>query len=214
MWNRDNSESEAASQLVNKQEIDQIVSEVQSVETDAKVFQVTDPATYLLAAECIKNTKLGWLEAEAARKMEVAPIDAQRKEVQAKYKAVLDPCDRTIETLKGKLLEYRTKVDAAMREAQDKAAELIASGDSAEGRRLLEQAASMLVEAQGINPKTLWRFRVTDLAAVDRKFLMLDEKKVQAIVSATKKECALAGIEAYPETILEVRLGDEEVGHG
>ena len=49
-------------------------------------------------------------------------------------------------------------------------------------------------------PRTIWKYRVTDLDKVPRKFLKADDVKIGKLVRALGKEADIPGVEVYPET--------------
>lgn len=87
-----------------------------------------------------------------------------------------------------------------------RAAELEKEGDKQAAEELIEapiEVAPVVVpkaEAPaGISYRDVWKYRVTDESKVPREYLVLDDKKVGAVVRALKGEAKIAGIEVYAE---------------
>ena len=65
----------------------------------------------------------------------------------------------------------------------------------------------------GVTTRNTWKYVVEDLSQVPREFLMLDEKKVTAVVKAMKGQTAIPGIRAFEEASIAVKrsgAGDDE----
>ncbi len=59
----------------------------------------------------------------------------------------------------------------------------------------------------GVSTRRIWKWRLKDSAAVGRTYLMVDEKKVGAIVRSLGPDAAgtVGGIEVYPDTVVAGR---------
>ncbi len=57
----------------------------------------------------------------------------------------------------------------------------------------------------GLAKRTFWRYVIIDAERIPREYLMPDKVKIGQVVRAMKSTSNIAGIEAYPETILAVR---------
>lgn len=58
----------------------------------------------------------------------------------------------------------------------------------------------------GISYRDVWKYRVLDDTKVPREYLMLDERRIGAVVRALKGETKIAGIEAYSEKTVAGRI--------
>lgn len=54
----------------------------------------------------------------------------------------------------------------------------------------------------GINTREVWKFEVTDPAAVPREYLSVDESKIRKVVGALKGDTRIAGVRVYSEKAL------------
>lgn len=89
------------------------------------------------------------------------------------------------------------------------AIELEAQGDKQGAEAVLNNPAPVAVhvpavvlptqvpKAEGVSGSKVWKYRVTDEAAIPREYLMVDEKKLGQIVRALKDKTSIPGIEAY-----------------
>lgn len=140
----------------------------------------------------------------------------------AKKKKFSEPIQDARKIIKGKLDVYE-RAQEAIREEQERklqseakkqaeeralAAALAAEkdGDKQTSDAIMQEPVTVPVVAVAkFTPKTQtvlttwWKFRVTDLMAVPREYLMLDEVKTGQVVRALKAQTKIAGIEAYSE---------------
>ena len=65
--------------------------------------------------------------------------------------------------------------------------------------RAVQVAAPPKVTAAGTSFRTVWRFKVVDLAQVPREYMILNEQMVGALARSTKGAMAIPGIEIYEE---------------
>jgi len=56
-----------------------------------------------------------------------------------------------------------------------------------------------LGKMRGVGESEIWKFEITDAAAIPREFLMPDEKKITGVVKAMRGETKIPGIRIYPE---------------
>ena len=61
--------------------------------------------------------------------------------------------------------------------------------------------AAPIVQPEGFTFVVMWKFRIVDATKIPRQWLMLDEKKVQKQIEATKMQTAIEGIQVYEEKI-------------
>ena len=139
---------------------------------------------------------------EAARK-ERERIDAQAREVERKA---------------------REKAEADRRAADEAAA----AGRAEEAARLAERAATTEAKAAekvealevraatvvapiiqreppkvaGISTREVWKFRISNAAAVPREYCAIDEARIRKVVAALKGDTAIPGVEVYAERVM------------
>lgn len=106
------------------------------------------------------------------------------------------------------------QLDAAASKSEQKA-ERIAEQGQAKADELTAQAAAVVpvvipqaeTRVPGKSKRTMWKFKVADPAKVDRRFLMIDEKKIDGVVKALKKDAVevVGGIEVWEEDDLSIK---------
>ncbi len=92
--------------------------------------------------------------------------------------------------------------EAAALQEQIEAARLATENairDTAMAPRQVQVAAPPKVTAAGTSFRTVWKFRVLDLAQVPREYMILNEQMVGALARSTKGAMAIPGIEIYEE---------------
>ena len=146
------------------------------------------------------------------------------KSLVAKKKTYAQPIEAARRIIKTKLIEWqeieekkRLEDEAALRAQARKRAddEALARAQEAQDEGQHEKADAIISEPAELPaivipkdlPKTSttiqtrWDYRVTDMAAVPREFLMLDTVKLGQVVRAMKGETRIAGIEAYSKKV-------------
>ena len=61
------------------------------------------------------------------------------------------------------------------------------------------------VKAEGVSSRTIWRYRIVDLALVPRSYLMPDDKRIGQVVRAMGASTNIPGIQPYAERIVSAR---------
>lgn len=54
-------------------------------------------------------------------------------------------------------------------------------------------------KTQGVSGAVLWKFKITNEAQIPREFLVVDEKKIGAVVRAMRGKTSIPGVAVYPE---------------
>lgn len=127
------------------------------------------------AERVVKTAMLTWRAAERRRAAEAqrAADDAARKDAEARQ------------------LE---EAAAAERAGDHAAAEALAAAPTFVPPVLV---APTIPKVEGISARKTWDFRVTNLAAVPREYLLLDAVKVRKIVQAMGAQTAIPGVEVF-----------------
>lgn len=116
--------------------------------------------------------------------------------------------------------EQQRQAEAAARKAEEdrmlaeaQAAE--AAGEKEEAQAIIEQpvqAPVVIVQSttpklEGVSFRENWTFQITDETKIPREYLIVDTKKIGAIVKAMKGQAAIPGVRAYAEKIVSGRAG-------
>lgn len=102
----------------------------------------------------------------------------------------------------------REEAEADERERRAAAAkELRKAGEKEAAKAIIAAPLVVAVAPAPIAPKSAavnmverWKFDITDAAAIPRKYLMVDEKMIAAVVKAEKGLCTIPGVRVYSET--------------
>lgn len=155
---------------------------------------------------------------------------ATHKEMLAAKKKHADPLLQAERAVKRGIGDYQTE-QRRLREIEQRRLQEIAYKEEEE-RRLAEaaqleqegetEAAEELIsepivappvvlpketKVAGVSTRTVYKWRLRKLAFVPQEYLMLDEKKINAVVRAMGAQTAIPGIEVYPENVVAARAG-------
>ena len=135
------------------------------------------------------------------------------KAVCAAEKKHLEPLTKAEGVVKAKMADYIETREAALRKAQEDALVSMAAaveeaGDSAMADAIVGQTVTVAkAEVEGMSYRKAYDFTITDPNAVPREYLMLDEKKVGAVVRAMGKAANIPGITVVEKTVISARKG-------
>lgn len=142
-------------------------------------------------------------KAEETARKERERIEAQAREAErkAQEKAAADRRAADEAAAAGRAAEA-AKLRAAAVATEEKAA--------AKAEALAVQASTVVApvihreppRVSGINTREVWKFEVTDPAAVPREYLSVDESKIRRVVGALKGDTKIAGVRVYSERAL------------
>lgn len=110
---------------------------------------------------------------------------------------------------KARELEQRAAAERAAGNARA-AARLETRAEVAQDRAASVVAPTFVAETpkvKGVSGRRVWKYRVKDANLVPREYLMLDDKKIGAVVRAMRKDTNIAGIEVYDEPDLSASRG-------
>lgn len=116
-------------------------------------------------------------------------VVAARKELKAAEAAMTPEARRVIE-----------EAEAARRAAEAAEAEAEMTPDIP-----IIATAPTAPAVQGASVRTVWRWRVVDISAVPREYMLIDERKIGALVKNLKAKHGIPGIEAFEESVVAVR---------
>lgn len=179
---------------------------------EANLF-ITDDATLASGADIQKVIKTQIKKADETRKEYVGPLNAVVKKINADFKAMVEPLQRSSVSLGGKMTAYVREKDRLEQERQRKLAreaeeralkeaeELQAAGREGEAEIALEQGAMAvdLVKERKPAPvrgdygsvastRKTWTFELEDLYSVPYKYLLLDEAEIRSTIRIRVRE--------------------------
>lgn len=204
------------------------VAESDTVASAALTFTIKTGVQYVDANDELGRIKSAQKRLETLRTTITKPLNEALRAANDFFRAPAERLATAERSLKSAMIafqneqeriqrEQQAKVEAAARkererlEAQARKAE--AAGKVEKAQQLEEQAATVvapIIETEapkvvGLAQRDVWKFEVTDPAAVPREFLIVDEKKLRAFVTAMKGDAKVAGVRVWSEKTLASR---------
>ena len=95
----------------------------------------------------------------------------------------------------------KAEIERVQREAEKEAAlRAKATGQPVQATVIFTAPAPTVARTQGVGYVPEWGFRITDESLIPREYLLVDEKKIRAVVKAMKKLTNIPGIEPVEGT--------------
>lgn len=160
----------------------------------------------------IKRWHEGHKAAVADKKATVQPL----LDAEAIYKTNISKWVQEQERIR---LEAQRKADeeARKREEEARLALAIEAEQNGASKETTEEILNMPIQmvaptvaptfnqAEGVSTRKYWKWRLVDESRIPRNFLMVDEKKINAIVRSMGPKAGIPGIEVYRDTGITVR---------
>lgn len=214
---------------INDARSNEIVADADHAFQVAQAYVIDGPEMHEMGLKESQHINARIKQIEEHRVFLKAPVLEQGRRIDAFFKV---PIDRLTEARKiilcatgtwrrlqdERAAEERRKAEAAARvererlqkEAEDKAAALIAEGKTEEAEAI--QAVVPIVvptmptvpavqKVAGISYRTDWKFRVVDAALVPEEFKIVNEKALTALAKSTKGTKKVPGVEFYSEEV-------------
>lgn len=217
--------NDVANDLTSKPEVREIIQTTDTLLAVGTSYAVVTAADYQVAGEELKRVKDAQKKLDELRRGMTRPLDAAKKAIMDFFRGPEEKLARAEAGIKRAMLTYSEAEEKKRREAQARAEEAArkererleaqaakaAAAGKVEKAAILEQAAAATVapiavpepaKVAGVSMREVWKFEVVDPAAVPREFLVVDEKKIGAIVKALKGDTNIAGIRVYVEKTL------------
>jgi hypothetical protein len=192
--------------------------------SEAEDLKVTDQATFDQAAEMLKTIKAYLAEVKKVTAPVVAATHAAWKAALAQQQGLAGKAEEAERILKygakgnaitpeptsiaGYQKAEKAKADAAkaemdriQREAEAQArAQAKATGAPVQAVVVFTPPPPQVPKAAGVAFTPQWGFEITDAALIPREYLMVDEKKIGAVVRAMKAQTNIPGVKAIEGT--------------
>jgi DNA polymerase III alpha subunit (gram-positive type) len=213
----------------------ELVKRTKSYELEVNKVTIEDNTQRANAVELGKKLNGLKKDLDNERLNQTRPIEAAADEIRDCYKPITGMCETMVKTLKDSILKFdqeeRRKADEAARIAQLKAEEearkererlaklaekQIDSGKVEKAEETIskmENVAPVVVpiytppiqKQKGESTREYWKFEVIDDKLIPRKYLMVDTKKIQGVVSSLKGETEIPGVRVYSEKSMSFR---------
>lgn len=200
-------------------EVVQLTGEASSLEVraDALILETdvdATEATNILGFIATAKKKL-----EEKRTFFVKPLNEQVKNINNLFKVYNQPLDNADSTLRRKVLAYRQEQNRKRKEEEERLRKLAEKEQQriekkAEKKGLpapppmvmpVVQSAPKTIRATlgSASTKTVWDFKITDESLIPREYLVVDEKKIRAVVKAGIRN--IPGVAIFQNEQLAVR---------
>lgn len=197
---------------------------VSPVVQKAKAFAITDNASNEAAAEFLKSIKGSQKQVKdffAESKQKAAEA---HKAICANENSMLKPLQESEALLKDKMSAFwqaqeRIRIEAERKAAEEAekintaALEALENGDEEKAQRLAMESSMKAAEVQvsapqkvsGISVREVWKWEVTDINAVPREYLVVNEQALNGIAKSAKDSLKVPGIRFYAEKSIAAR---------
>lgn len=156
---------------------------------------IKDQTDYASAVDTLKEIKSRIKALEDERKAITRPLDASKKRVMDLFKPVVTSYQTAEKKIKSALVTYDTEQEKKRQEEARKLAELQAKAE-AEGIEC-DLTISEPERPQGISYREDWKFEITDVNSLPRKYMVPDEKTLSEIARSTKGLVEIPGVKFY-----------------
>ena len=168
-------------------EIQLIEKQVPDIIQKATALQVTTELESKYANDLAAACKKAIDKVEDRRKFFVKPLNNHIKSINEEFKKITEPLTETLNILKGKMLIYcqgvREKEEKDIKERTE-----IVNGLLGDETPIPEPIKTQVRSSLGMaHTKKVWTWEITDETKIPREFLMIDEKKINAIVRTNTK---------------------------
>lgn len=148
-----------------------------------------------IAADELRAVKKLAKEIEEQRKEAVAPLNEAVKAINALPKPAQEILAKAESIFKSKMAEFS--------DAQRQIAATVV--DKETGVEVILAGSTEKPQADGISTRTVWNFSITDPSLIPREYMLVDEKKIAAVVRAMKGDTAIPGVTVYADTQIAAR---------
>lgn len=171
-----------------------------------RIAKMDGPDGYRVATESLKELERKSRSLLDRRQALTKPLDESKKRIIALFKPAQDRLDKAIAVLRSAIAKHDAAAQERLRVATDESAKQIAVGNIQAAMAIASQAAAEAEApaAEGISKRTIWRFEITDEAALPREYLVPDEKRIGQVVRALKQDTKIPGVRVFAETIVAV----------
>ena len=207
------------------------VSDIMTLVDGLMELKVTNQATSTKAGFALKTLKGGRRDLEDLRKQLTKPLDDEKKAVMGAFAPRIEIFDKAISHLDSELKCWLQR-ERERQEAERKKAEEEAKAQQLAEQERLTEAAKQAEEAwdfqkaeelkeksetvrvpvaiipekrpliRGLQERKKYGFKVVDVNAIPREFLIPDEKALGELARSTKGQAVVPGIEFFEEAII------------
>lgn len=211
--------------IASNPEVKELAAQTDQLLQIATTYRVTSPVEYENAGEELKKVKAAAKRLDEIRKSMTKPIDMAKKAIMDFFREPEAKLQRAEAGIKRAMIAYADEQERIRREEQRKAeeaarkerekleaqaAKALASGKVEKAEQLEQRAATVVApvinreppKVAGVNTREVWKFEITDAAAVPREYCSPDEKKIRGVVQALKGDAKIPGVRVWSEKSL------------
>lgn len=159
--------------------------------------KITDTPTYESAAGRLREIKARMKALEDERKAITRPLDASKKRIINLFRPVVESYQAAEKKIKAAMVAYDNVLEEKRRKEQEELEKIQAQAESA-GIEIEEITVAEPERPQGISYREDWKFEVTDIEALPKKYMIPDEKTLAEIARSTKGLVEIPGVKFYP----------------
>jgi hypothetical protein len=209
-------------EIAKRDDVRALVAESQQILSTAKEFKIATNVSYQLAGEELKKIKGAAKRLEDLRTSITKPMDAAKKAVMDLFRDPSDWLANAERVIKGAMVAYQEELQRQAREERERAEaaaraeqeRLAAASARAAERGEMERADSLQAQAEAVQPvaivreapkvsgisfREVWKFEITDPAAIPREYLTVDETKIRRVVQAMKADAKIPGVRVFSD---------------
>jgi len=210
--------------FTNNPAVAEINEATTALETLAADYAITTADAYQAAGEDLRRVKGAQKRIEEVRQSFTRPLDEAKRAIMDFFRGPADRLADVERRIKGAMvrfsdeqerlrraeqarLEEQARKDREKLEAQ--AAKAAAAGKTERAEEIETRAAQVVApvvqrevpKVAGVAMREVWKFEVTDAAAVPRAYLVVDEKKIGGVVRAMKGDTTIPGVRVWAEKV-------------
>lgn len=199
------------------EKLGEIAKDLEVITAEADTYTIQSQNDIAIATDFLVKVKARAKRIEELRQFFVKPLNDQVKAINDRFKAVIKPLEEIEAKVKRSISDYTLEQERLRREEEWKLQELHAK-EMAKKEKAAEKAGTEFVptvapkiEKSMPSVKTesgktttikVWKFEVTDAAAVPREYLVVDETLIRKAVQAGARE--IPGVRIYEDVQVKV----------
>ncbi len=153
------------------------------------------------AAETLAEIKGKVKALEKMKDRVVSPINVALTELRSWFSPALDTLGKCEKVLKRKIAKAHEDMHARQRASLQEAADASMAGDADTAAAAMEVATTHELEPiKGLSLRHTFDYKVTDIALVPLENLVVDDKRMRALIRAAKGKINIPGIEVIRKT--------------
>lgn len=169
-------------ELKNDQEIAIIEREVAPVQERISTLNIVDEGSAKLGTDYLAFLAKALKRLEDRRQFFVRPLVDGQKRINNEFKEMMSPLERMTSEIKSKLLGYRNIVKEEAAKNAEKLNKMAAENNLPAVEAVVDNAVKSSIGNSFAVKRWVWK--IIDETKIPREFLIVDEKKINALVKA------------------------------